>query len=65
MLVENGVDVNELLAKVGIEATSLSSTAGIAAIAYAVHKAASPVRFPPTVALTSIVAGWIGKEVRG
>lgn len=25
-------------------------------IAYAIHKAASPIRFPPTVALTPIVA---------
>ena len=32
------------------------------AIAYAAHKAASPIRFPPTVALTPVVAKLIGKE---
>jgi hypothetical protein len=36
---------------------------GVFALAYAVHKAASPIRFPPTVALTPLVARWMGKEV--
>ena len=31
------------------------------AIAYAAHKAASPIRFPPTVALTPVVAKMLGK----
>jgi len=35
---------------------------GTFAIAYAAHKALSPVRFPPTVALTPVVAKWLGKE---
>lgn len=35
---------------------------GTFAIAYAAHKALSPVRFPPTVALTPLVAKWLGKE---
>lgn len=35
---------------------------GTFAIAYAAHKALSPVRFPPTVALTPLVAQWIGKK---
>lgn len=35
---------------------------GTFAIAYAAHKALSPVRFPPTVALTPVVARWLGKE---
>jgi hypothetical protein len=35
---------------------------GTFALAYAAHKALSPVRFPPTVALTPIVAGWLGQE---
>lgn len=60
-LISNGVDVALLLGKIGIQATASASTAGTAAIAYAVHKAASPVRFPPTVALTPVVAGWLGK----
>ena len=36
--------------------------AGTFAIAYAAHKAASPIRFPPTVLLTPAVAKLIGKE---
>lgn len=35
---------------------SLSLQVGTAALAYAVHKAASPIRFPPTVALTPVRA---------
>ena len=35
---------------------------GTFALAYAAHKAASPIRFPPTVALTPIVARWFGKK---
>lgn len=61
-LVDNGVDVSSLLAKVGIESSSTTETAGTAAIAYAAHKAASPIRFPPTVILTPVVAKIIGKE---
>jgi Protein of unknown function (DUF1279) len=61
VLVENGVDVGALLAKIGIESAA-SEKAGTFAIAYAAHKAASPIRFPPTVVLTPIVAKLIGKE---
>lgn len=62
-LVDQGVDVAALLAKVGIDNVSeTTSTAGTAALAYAFHKAASPIRFPPTVILTPIVAKMIGKE---
>jgi len=35
---------------------------GTAAIAYAAHKALSPIRFPPTVALTPVVARWLGRK---
>jgi hypothetical protein len=59
-MISRGVDVSSLLAKVGIEASSTSANAGTAAIAYAMHKAASPIRFPPTVALTPFVARLIG-----
>mmetsp|Transcript_19811 Transcript_19811/g.53376 ORF Transcript_19811/g.53376 Transcript_19811/m.53376 type:complete len:174 (-) Transcript_19811:483-1004(-) len=62
LLVDNGVDVAALLAKVGIEVSGLSEKAGTVAIAYAAHKAASPIRFPPTVALTPVVAQLIGKK---
>lgn len=60
-LVDSGVDVAALLAKVGIDSAA-SEKAGTFAIAYAAHKAASPIRFPPTVVLTPIVAKMIGKE---
>lgn len=63
LLVDNGVDVASLLAKVGIAPSDTSEKAGTAAIAYAAHKAASPIRFPPTVALTPVVANWMGKKV--
>lgn len=62
VLIDNGVDVGALLEKFGINVSDQSSTAGTAAIAYAVHKAASPIRFPPTVALTPVVAGILGKS---
>ncbi|KAL7533658.1 hypothetical protein ACHAXR_005372 [Thalassiosira sp. AJA248-18] len=61
-LVDNGVDVGGLLSKVGIEAGDSGEAAGTFAIAYAAHKAASPIRFPPTVLLTPVVAKIIGKE---
>eukprot|EP00539_Tryblionella_compressa_P007254 CAMPEP_0178773952 /NCGR_PEP_ID=MMETSP0744-20121128/23377_1 /TAXON_ID=913974 /ORGANISM="Nitzschia punctata, Strain CCMP561" /LENGTH=149 /DNA_ID=CAMNT_0020430785 /DNA_START=34 /DNA_END=484 /DNA_ORIENTATION=- len=60
VLVDNGVDVGALLAKVGIESTGAADKAGTLAIAYAAHKAASPIRFPPTVILTPVVAKMIG-----
>jgi len=62
LLVSQGVDVADLLSKVGIEAGDTATNAGTVGIAYAVHKAASPIRFPPTVALTPVVAGWLGKK---
>lgn len=61
LLVDNGVDVAGLLAKVGIN-NAATEKAGTFAIAYAAHKAASPIRFPPTVLLTPVVAKLIGKE---
>lgn len=62
LLVSTGVDVSKLLEKVGIQSTTAAANTGTAAIAYAVHKAASPIRFPPTVMLTPVVAGWFGKK---
>jgi hypothetical protein len=62
VLVDNGVDVSALLAKVGIDVSGGAEKAGTVAIAYAAHKAASPIRFPPTVALTPVVARLIGKK---
>ncbi|KAF4374098.1 hypothetical protein G4B88_020490 [Cannabis sativa] len=47
----------------GISANETGEKVGTFALAYAAHKAASPIRFPPTVALTPIVASWIGKKV--
>jgi hypothetical protein len=64
VLIDNGVDVASLLTKVGITTTAgtTETTAGTFALAYAAHKAASPIRFPPTVLLTPVVAKLIGKE---
>lgn len=41
----------------GIQVSGTSEQVGTAALAYAVHKAASPIRFPPTVALTPVRFG--------
>ena len=60
--ISNGVDVAGLLSKIGIKATETASSVGTAGLAYAVHKAASPIRFPPTVALTPVVANWLGRK---
>jgi len=60
--VDSGVDVNSLMAKVGLEVNTTTENVGTFAIAYAAHKALSPVRFPPTVALTPIVARWTGQK---
>lgn len=62
VLVDNGVDVASLLEKIGIVNNDAGEKAGTFALAYAAHKAASPIRFPPTVILTPIVAKLIGKE---
>ena len=63
-LVDSGVEVSELLAKVGVivDTGSLEQTAGTATIAYVLHKAASPIRTIPVVALTPIVAELFGKS---
>jgi len=61
-LVDRGIDVSGILhSTLGID-TDAANNAGTFAIAYAAHKAASPIRFPPTVVLTPIVAKIIGKE---
>ncbi|KAG6778186.1 hypothetical protein POTOM_018039 [Populus tomentosa] len=59
-LISAGIDVQALLQKVGISTDATGEKVGTFALASAAHKAASPIRFPPTVALTPIVAGWIG-----
>ena len=56
-----GVDVAALLSTLASRRRKIQRKVGTVAIAYAAHKAASPIRFPPTVALTPIVAGWMGK----
>ena len=64
LAVNSGVDVPGLLSKVNISVASDSAgeKAGTLALAYAAHKALSPVRFPPTVALTPLVARRFGKD---
>ncbi|XP_051113638.1 uncharacterized protein LOC127239494 [Andrographis paniculata] len=61
-LISSGVDVQSLLQKVGISPNETGEKVGTFALAYAAHKATSPIRFPPTVALTAVVAKWIGKK---
>lgn len=61
-LVSKGIDVAALLNKIGIKATGMTSGAGTFSIAYAIHKAASPIRFPPTVILTPIMSEWLTKK---
>ena len=39
-----------------LQVSGNAETAGTVGLAYAIHKAASPIRFPPTVALTPVVA---------
>lgn len=60
LAVSSGVDVAALLAKLGIRAGG--KKAGTFAIAYAAHKAASPIRFPPTVILSRYAARLMGKK---
>ena len=62
LLISTGVDVMSILEKFGIKSSAAAANTGTAAIAYAIHKAASPIRFPPTVALTPIVARWFGRN---
>ncbi|KAI4965637.1 hypothetical protein ZWY2020_051213 [Hordeum vulgare] len=65
LLINAGVDVQQLLGKIGIATDETGGKVGTFALAYAAHKAASPIRFPPTVALTPVVANWIGKIAKG
>ena len=64
VLVSAGMDVASILDAIGLGAYTNGERVGTFAIAYAAHKALSPVRFPPTVALTPVVAGWMGKDVK-
>ena len=57
-----GVDVGALLARIGLNVNATNEKVGTVAIAYAAHKALSPVRFPPTVALTPVVARLLGRD---
>lgn len=62
--VDAGVDVPTLLGRFGlaVDADSAWDKGGTVALAYAAHKALSPVRFPPTVALTPVVAQRFGRR---
>ncbi|PNW74717.1 hypothetical protein CHLRE_12g485850v5 [Chlamydomonas reinhardtii] len=62
LAVDSGVDMAGVLARFGLEASDTSEKVGTFALAYAAHKALSPVRFPPTVALTPVVAKYLGKK---
>merc|ERR1711907_188809 len=57
MLVSRGVNAAAMLQAVGINVQGLAAERlGTFGIAYLLHKAASPIRFPPTVALTAVIA---------
>ena len=58
------MDVAALLSKIGLSVSDTNEKVGTAAIAYAAHKALSPIRFPPTVALTPVVARILGKDAK-
>ena len=55
VLVSHGVDASALLGAVGLSLKGRSERVGTVAMAYVLHKAASPIRFAPTVALTAVV----------
>eukprot|EP00929_Paragymnodinium_shiwhaense_P040476 TRINITY_DN21130_c0_g1_i1.p1 TRINITY_DN21130_c0_g1~~TRINITY_DN21130_c0_g1_i1.p1 ORF type:complete len:410 (-),score=54.10 TRINITY_DN21130_c0_g1_i1:170-1333(-) len=59
-LVGARIDVDGLLSFIGVNPSKVGGRLGRVAIAYALHKAASFIRFPPTVALTPVVARCIG-----
>ena len=61
-LLKRDFDVAGAMAAIGITIHN-SKYYGAAALAYALHKAASPLRFPPTLLLTQILAKWMGKDV--
>ena len=65
-LVSGGVDVASLLSKVGISIKSATSEKlGTVGLAYLLHKAASPIRFPPTLALTALVGQRLERWSKG
>ena len=61
-LINAGVNVPALLMKIGIATSAKNTNVGKAGLAYVVHKAASPIRFPVTVALTPSIAKFVAKE---
>jgi hypothetical protein len=57
LLVSGGVDVAAVMQRVGLGLTSArTERLGTVGLAYLLHKAASPIRFAPTMALTVMVA---------
>ena len=64
-LVSHGVDATALLHRVGITLGANSERFGTLAMAYVLHKAASPIRFAPTVALTAVVGRRLERWRRG
>ena len=58
-VVSKGIGLAGILARLGIAVSATSETVGKAGLAYAIHKALSPVRFPPTVVLTP----WVARKI--
>lgn len=62
-VVRTGINIEALFEAMGFgRVRGYGTELGSFAIAYALHKAASPIRFPPTLSLTPTVARWIGRD---
>lgn len=62
VLFSSSVDTGKLIEMTHLKLDERAEKASTAALAYAAHKAASPLRFPPTVALTPAVAKLMGRQ---
>lgn len=62
LLFNSSLDTGRLLETFHLDLDERAEKAGTVAIAYAAHKATSPIRFPPTVALTPVIAKMLGKN---
>lgn len=62
VLFSSSVDTGKLIEMTNLKLDERAEKASTAALAYAAHKAASPLRFPPTVAITPAVAKLLGRK---
>lgn len=64
-LVRSGVNVAGLMRSIGFLHGSVADRLGTVGLAYLLHKAASPIRFPPTVVLTMAVGRLLESDKSG